>query len=1410
MYHIKQMEVFIKAKDQEMFYGDEYPSLDMAWEYVSGSDTILEDAEEVKISVKWDRDFLIISDGEPMLRNVDVYNNVIIIDSSGVSDNYIINSLGSGGDPNQYAGDLEVKAKSITVTLKPQEKPFNNSNWPIEDLYDAVEVRGYLGINVVYIDENGEPQEYVGPNAGEYAITGIDASDNYDVTYIDSTFTITKATLTATITGYSGVFDDQEHGVVKLNSDGNPAIVVTSSVSNYQLTDYKVEFLVDGSYTETVPTVKHVSDSETISYRIIDSYDNHTPFSGTFDVAISAAENTIRPSTGGHGSWTYGDGDDAYDRVNDHLVNPMFTFGNNLIEHQYYVMDGDNLIEYNGSIDASTPAGSYKVKVWVDADSEHGDQPDYGYSEAMFEFTVYKRPLNVYWQNPTLQHDSGSELTNTLIGFDAEKMDYINEQPDYSTVVVNGSVLTMAATDGGTYSLILTIKDDFMSNYCWSDENAEFVRVIWTISLQADGWIKLAIDGWNYGSAPSEPIAVAESGRAATISYRYANGGAVSGTPTEAGSYIMVAEIGGDDDYGYLYGECRFTIEKLNITKPSDSTYAGYVYTGSEIEFNLDNETWFNNLTEQEQNIFKTHVDSSGGVETDAGTGYEITFYLKDTNNCIWTDGTADPIDVSWSIAKMILPHGAVDGFEYEYDGGNPISLDLSEVGWFDSDIMYLDRGVDGTVTANVVNEYWAYVVISNANYAWAYEGGVAVTSLKVNWAIIPDEVELPSFVIGADESVVKKTELHLQTKTNYDGTGEVPTLVFTGFNTTNMEIEVTSNNGYVPPIQFNTATREPFISTTIPGMYTITITIQENMHWVQQQAQIMTLGADEQESIIDKIVYVFIVTGEIDIPVGYDSEHVEELEYTGSEQSFIPVWFNPDTMRIEGTCSGRDVGDEVTYKVYPGNYYSWKGEGDSAVDYLEVSWKIVPKIVKVYWSEDTFIYNGKNQKDGVTAYFINLDDQLVSLNVDSSGIFQNVSDTVVFTVSLPDEYSTNFVIAESDKTNSGYKISPLPIEIVVESITMQYGATPEYRWHFNGTGFLEKEYELNVTATNYSGNVGSYELEIGYKGIELSNYAISPVLGTLTVVAKEIDFPDTITFQFDGETHDIIQNLETEFYGVVGTTDSSEVGSYTVVLSLVDKINYVWSDTKDVLDRELTWYIVSGKPIDESMFTINLSPETYTGSAITKAVSSEELVLGQDYVVSYVGNINAGTATITVSGIGGYGGSFSKTFEIVPAKPAVSFYNVSLRMYVEDDSFYNAVKLPSYIPDNVLRYTSSDESIATVDPSSGAIVMNKTGTVTITVTVPETDNYASATATYELTVSDHPVEVVDHVVYVKVPVEVPDGDDDDDQTDDKPETVYIEKDNDLYIWLLIVMAVICVCFAAYILYTHRDQEGGA
>ena len=79
----------------------------------------------------------------------------------------------------------------------------------------------------------------------------------------------------------------------------------------------------------------------------------------------------------------------------------------------------------------------------------------------------------------------------------------------------------------------------------------------------------------------------------------------------------------------------------------------------------------------------------------------------------------------------------------------------------------------------------------------------------------------------------------------------------------------------------------------------------------------------------------------------------------------------------------------------------------------------------------------------------------------------------------------------------------------------------------------------------------------------------------------------------------------------------------------------------------------------------------TYTGSPITPAVSvtlkGTQLMKDRDYTIAYTNHTNVGTATVTVTGIGNYTGTSTRTFVISKAAaPEISWPTASAITYGE------------------------------------------------------------------------------------------------------------------------------------------------
>ncbi len=109
-----------------------------------------------------------------------------------------------------------------------------------------------------------------------------------------------------------------------------------------------------------------------------------------------------------------------------------------------------------------------------------------------------------------------------------------------------------------------------------------------------------------------------------------------------------------------------------------------------------------------------------------------------------------------------------------------------------------------------------------------------------------------------------------------------------------------------------------------------------------------------------------------------------------------------------------------------------------------------------------------------------------------------------------------------------------------------------------------------------------------------------------------------------------------------VSYANNINIGTATVTIRALNNANYTGTATaKFSIGNDVGGFIISG-----------YAPSyAYTGNAITPGVvvetGSSTLTLGTDYTVSYSNNVNSGTATITVTGIGKYSGTQTANFII-------------------------------------------------------------------------------------------------------------------------------------------------------------------
>lgn len=189
---------------------------------------------------------------------------------------------------------------------------------------------------------------------------------------------------------------------------------------------------------------------------------------------------------------------------------------------------------------------------------------------------------------------------------------------------------------------------------------------------------------------------------------------------------------------------------------------------------------------------------------------------------------------------------------------------------------------------------------------------------------------------------------------------------------------------------------------------------------------------------------------------------------------------------------------------------------------------------------------------------------------------------------------------------------------------------------------------------------------------------------------------------------------------------------------------------------------------IQDCTIALNEEQYVYDGTAkepaVTVSKDGQTLVENTDYTVSYTNNINAGSATVEIRGIGAYTGVVTKNFLIQKANQTMSVTASKDTITVGERA---TIQATSTIANPRFTYTSSDENIVTIT-QDGIVVGKKVGQASITITALETENYNEASQTIDVTVTaaslaDYNITLSDtHYVY--------DG-------NEKTPTVNIEKD---------------------------------
>jgi alpha-tubulin suppressor-like RCC1 family protein/uncharacterized protein YjdB len=322
----------------------------------------------------------------------------------------------------------------------------------------------------------------------------------------------------------------------------------------------------------------------------------------------------------------------------------------------------------------------------------------------------------------------------------------------------------------------------------------------------------------------------------------------------------------------------------------------------------------------------------------------------------------------------------------------------------------------------------------------------------------------------------------------------------------------------------------------------------------------------------------------------------------------------------------------------------------------------------------------------------------------------------VPFTINPPTTIVGNGILSYISNDISIATVNSLTGEIImlkggIVTITAIISETEQYNTEYISTSFVIRKLNSNLLTSS------------------LSNFSISDrlwsnmpfILSPPTILSGN----GTISYISNNISRATINSVT----GIITMHDSGAV-TITAILSETNEYNLEYKTATFSISKIssiLTNYTISNQ--DWSNISLIVNPPTIlVGNGILSYVSNNPTVALINSSTGVVTMLKAGSVTMTamISSTDTYEeSSISTSFVISKLDSNISNLSISNRSW-SNVSF--TITPPTInIGNGTLSYTSNNLSIATINSSTGVITMLKAGSVTITATISETDQYKSA-----------------------------------------------------------------------------------
>ena len=312
-------------------------------------------------------------------------------------------------------------------------------------------------------------------------------------------------------------------------------------------------------------------------------------------------------------------------------------------------------------------------------------------------------------------------------------------------------------------------------------------------------------------------------------------------------------------------------------------------------------------------------------------------------------------------------------------------------------------------------------------------------------------------------------------------------------------------------------------------------------------------------------------------------------------------------------------------------------------------------------------------------------------------------------------------------------------------------GYSVEFEGLVNNDEIAEDAYTVDTEYTKGC-KVDNYKFTCVLDTDKIKNYTIGNVTGELVVNPKSIAAPSVTINDPTDKTYTgspcvqgvSVKDSEAKLtFDDISVTYENNINVGTATIIYTGKNNYTGEIRKN--------FKITEASITDDMIA-NIPSVTYNTKAhtpdVTVTFEGSTLKAGKDYDVAYTNNINAGTATVTVTGKGNFTGTASKDFAIVQAYLSVENQTVT-HFRTETDAKSFAVPVDMFLADEketgfTITVTDYDgDAIFTTAPAVDGTNVNyqlngTVGTAFVEVKVkPDSSNYANASFKLTFVVND-------------------------------------------------------------------------